>query len=150
MLSKITTNWKSLNFILKTQLSLYRIISMSWALIILNTECRVKLSCRKKVLIKKTEQSRTRRSQTKEYFVNFKNVINVSAADSVACGVSIYTRLRAKLGEREVKADASVRLNSRWGKKVPISSQNSSSGCDATAHVTIPHPASEWNIERHR
>ena len=70
--------------------------------------------------------------------MNFKNVINVSAADSVARGASIYTRPRAKLGDRrkrEVKEDASVRLNSRRGKKVPISSQNSSSGCDVTAHV---------------
>lgn len=74
--------------------------------------------------------------------MNFKNATNVSAADSVARGASIYMRPRAKLGdrrEREVEAGASVRLNSRWGeKKVPISSQ-SSSGCDSTCDDRIPH-----------
>lgn len=48
-----------------------------------------------------------RRSQTREHFVNFKNATNVSAADSVARGASIYMQPRAKLGdrrEREVEA----------------------------------------------
>jgi len=61
-----------------------------------------------------------KRSQTGEYFVNLKNATNVSAADSVARGTSIYMRPRAKLGdrrEREIEAGASVRLNSLSGKK---------------------------------
>ena len=42
-------------------------------------------------------------SQTRGNFVNFKNATNVSAADSVARGASIYMRPRAKLGDRVAK-----------------------------------------------
>lgn len=66
--------------------------------------------------------------------MNFKNATNVSAADSVARGASIYMRLCAKLGdrrEREGEAVASVRLSSRWGGK------RSSKFCDFIAEFVF-------------